>query len=79
VRHVTLEIDFYLKPNEDWANFAAIDVDGEVWVYEYSPEFNEESGNWHISDLTGRTAFVGDIAPELVPEWFGEAYWELTE
>ena len=78
MRHVELEIDFYLRDDEDWANFIAIDVDGEVWAYEFAPEFNEDSGNWH-SVVSGRTAYVGEISSELVPEWFGEAYWELGE
>jgi len=79
MRNIEIEFDFYLKDSEDWANYCAIDVDGEVWVYEYAPEFNEETGNWHISQPVGRSAMVGELSLELVPEWFGEAYWELGE
>lgn len=38
----------------DWAQWAAVDVDGGIWVYEYEPEINLSKGAFYNVSDTGK-------------------------
>lgn len=38
---------FHLPDCPDWANYAAAQSDGTIWVYEHLPEYNEDSARWN--------------------------------
>lgn len=56
-----LTADVFNHPNcPEWAEYAAVDADGQVWVYGYEPFIDGEVGFWvcHNDDYEGG-AFIG--------------------
>ncbi len=79
MKYCSIFIDFYLDSQHDWVNWLAFDVDGQLWGYEFEPEFNEDTGVWHVGDPQHLSGLIGNIDPELVPEWFGDYFLEVGD
>lgn len=62
-----LKIDWNKAP--EWAKYAAMDRDGEIWLFEEKPLVNEDFGVWEDSD--GDFAFMGFFEG-------GIPYWDQT-
>ena len=78
MRKLQIYIDLYLSTDrDDRVNFAAFDVDGELYGYEFPPAFNERTACWYQAEDSARPAvLLGRVDPELVPEEFAEKVWE---
>ncbi len=44
-----------------WANYVAIDDDGELWAYEFSPKRSEELGGWVLINRKGHHKYVTSV------------------